>query len=140
MDWQTYIDDKGDFELPNYLFRINTDLMKHALDLGTLLSEDKAKLRAYKEQIKKIFKKRWLEIAEALEFFDIIVACGCRHDEFCPVCGGSRYRLNAALSPDQMREVAVIYGARQDNDLAEKLQKGLMKAMREVNAMPTVQN
>lgn len=138
MDWKSFVTDKGDFELPEYLYRLNVDLMKQSLDLGTLLSEDRNKLRAYKEQIKKIFKNRWLEIAEALEFFDIIIPCGCGQDEYCVNCGGSRYRLNTALTPDQMREVGVVFGAEEDSDLAEKLQKGLMKALKEVNVLSTM--
>jgi len=138
LGWQSFINLHGDFELPSYLFSVNNDLMKHALDLGTLLSEDKNKLRAYKEQIKKIFKKRWLEMAQALEFFDLVVPCECRLNEFCEVCGGSRYRLNSALTPDQMQEIGVFVAAGQSVDLAEKLHKGLIKAMKEVNELPTL--
>jgi hypothetical protein len=130
-DWRSYITPQGDFELPNYLFEINKDLMKQALDLGTLLSDDRAKLRAFKEQTKNVFKKRWLEVAQALEAFDIITPCGCEQNEYCRVCGGSRYRLNSALSPDEMREVAVVIGAGQKADLTDKLQKGLMRALQE---------
>lgn len=134
LDWKGYVNDVGDFELPNYLFRMNNDLMKQALDLGTLLSDDKNKLRAYREQIKKTFKRRWMELAEALEFYDLIVPCGCSEGDYCTLCGGSRYRLNEALTPDQMREVAYILGAGEDAELAAKLQKGLMKALKEVDA------
>lgn len=136
LGWQSFIDEKGDFELPNYLFSVNNDLMKHALDLGTLLSEDTNKLRAYKEQIKKIFKKRWLEMAQALEFFDLVIPCVCSLKDYCDICGGSRYRLNSALTPDQMQEIGAFYAVGQDIDIAEKLQKGLIKAIKEVNALP----
>jgi hypothetical protein len=86
LDWRNYVNEFGDFELPNYLYQINKELMKQSLDLGTLLSDDKAKLRAYKEQIKSVFKRRWMELAQALEFFDIIVPCRCSLDEFCEEC------------------------------------------------------
>lgn len=138
LGWQSFIDAKGNFALPNYLYSVNSDLMKHALDLGTLLSEDKIKLRAYKEQVKKIFKKRWLEMAEALEFFDLVVPCTCSLSDYCEICGGSRYRLSDALTPNQMREVGVFVAAGQDSALAEKLQKGLFKALREVDELPHV--
>lgn len=131
-NWRDYIDRNGDFELPAYLFRINNDLMKETLDLGTLLSQDNAKLRAFKEQVKKTFKKRWLDLAQALEFFDLIVPCICGPRDYCEVCGGSHYILNASLSPDQLREVAVVFGAEQNVELANKLQKGLLKALREI--------
>jgi hypothetical protein len=106
--------------------------MKQSLDLGTLLSDDKGKLRAYKEQVKGVFKRRWMEVAQALEFFDIIVPCQCMMDEFCQVCGGSRYVLNALLSPEQMREVGIVFSADADAELAEKLQAGLIKALHEI--------
>lgn len=133
LDWRNYVNENGDFELPNYLFRVIYDLMKQALDMGTLLSDDPAKLRAFKEQTKNTFKKRWMEVAQALESFDIILPCGCEQNEYCKICGGSRYRLNEALTPDEMREVSVVVGAENNADLAEKLQKGLMRALEEVN-------
>lgn len=92
IDWREYIDESGDFELARYLYNSITDLMKSSLDLGTLLSADAARLRAYKEQVKSIFKGRWLEMAQALEYFDIIVPCGCSN-EYCKMCfsGQTRY-------------------------------------------------
>lgn len=136
--WKQYIDIYGNFELPSYLYSINNELMKQTLDLGTLLSSDVIKLRAYKEQVKKMFKKRWLDIAEALEFFDIVIPCVCAANDYCQICGGSRYKINSALTPDEMREVAVFYGADKDIELAEKLQKGLLKALRQVDELPIV--
>ena len=56
-DWKNYIDLNGNFELPNFLYKTINELMKQALDMGTLLSDDQYKLRAYKEQTKKLFKK-----------------------------------------------------------------------------------
>ena len=53
-DWKNFININGDFELPNFLYRTINDLMKQALDMGTLLSDDPYKLRAYKEQTKKL--------------------------------------------------------------------------------------
>lgn len=133
LEWRSYVTSEGDFELPTYLYSVITDLMKQSLDMGTLLSNDAAKLRAYKEQTKTIFKKRWLEIAQALEFFDIIVPCGCPIQEYCRLCGGSRYRLNASLSPDEMREIAVVVAPINNPELAKKLEKGLEKAMQELD-------
>lgn len=126
IDWRKYVDINGDFALPTYLYRVINELMKHTLDMGTLLSNDRDKTRAYKEQVKKMFKRRWLEIAEALESFELIVPCGCSSSEFCRVCGGSRYLLNSALTPDEMREVAFVVSGGQDAEkIAERLQKGL---------------
>lgn len=134
LDWRSYIDERGDFELASYLHKIIMDLMKQALDMGTLLSDDPAKLRAFKEQTKNIFKKRWLEVAQALESFDIITPCICAPNEFCRICGGSRYRLSAAMSPDQLREMVVIAGT-EDPEMVKKLQKGLQEALDEVSAL-----
>lgn len=131
-DWRDHIDANGDFALPAYLFKVNNNLMKETLDLGVLLSQDAQKLRAFKEQVKKSFKKRWLELAQALEFFDLIVPCSCRPTDFCEVCSGSRFILNSVLSPDKMREVGMAIGAGQNADLADKLQKGLLKALKEI--------
>jgi len=131
-DWRDYVDNNGDFELAAYLYRVILGLMKNSLDMGTLLSTDPARLRAYKEQTKSIFKSQWLEVAQALESFEIIVPCGCSPEEYCKICGGSRYRLNSALSPDQLREIAVVVGD-DDPKLQQKLQEGLDRAMREIS-------
>lgn len=131
-DWENYITDNGDFELPNYLFRVYMELMKESLDMGTMLSSDPAKLRAFKEQIKKRFKSRWIETAKALEFFELVVPCTCNYHDYCEICGGSRFLLNGALSPDELREVAVFYGAEATTEMVEKLQTGLVRAVREL--------
>jgi hypothetical protein len=132
VDWKSYVNAQGDFELPNYLYRTFMELMKQALDMGTLLSEDQAKLRAYKEQIKKHFKTCWFNTAQALEFFDMVIPCTCRPTDYCEICGGSRYVLNHAVSPDKLREVAVFYGAEATSELADKLHQGLLQALRDL--------
>jgi len=132
IDWRDYVDKAGDFELASYLYTVILSLMKTSLDMGTMLSSDSARLRAYKEQIKSNFKGQWLEIAQALESFDIIVPCGCSTDDYCRICRGSRYRLNAALAPDEIREIALALSDTDDPELARKLQDGLDLAMRQV--------
>lgn len=131
-NWQNYVDQNGNFELPTFLFNVIYDLMKQSLDLGTLLSDDSTKTRAFKERIKDTFKSSWLTVAQALEAFDLIVPCSCfGTNNFCKVCGGSRYQLNTALSPNAMREVGVVTVS--DNpELAEKLKEGLAKALAEL--------
>lgn len=129
LHWKEYIDPSGDFELARYLYAVILGLMKNSLDMGTLLSTDQARLRAYKEQTKSIFKSQWLEVAQALESFDIIVPCGCASEEFCKPCGGSRYRLNSALSPDEMREISMVTGEGADPELQRKLEQGLLHAL-----------
>ena len=53
-DWKMYLNQNGDFELANFLYKTINNLMKQSLDMGTLLSNDQIKLRAYKEQTKTI--------------------------------------------------------------------------------------
>lgn len=141
LEWRHYVTDNGDFELGSYLYRVISDLMKQSLDMGTLLSNDPAKLRAFKEQTKSTFKKRWLEVAQALENFEILTSCGCPISQYCAACGGSRYRLNTALSPDRLREIAVVLSTDiNDPQLALRLAEGLEKALLETqevqNALP----
>jgi hypothetical protein len=110
--------------------------MKHALDMGTLLSTDSHKLRAYKEQTKKLFKNKWFEIAQSLEFFDIIEKCICytaTQEVYCDICKGARYKLSSYLNSDEIREVGIFFNAAQSAELANKLQKGLMKAIDELS-------
>ena len=127
-EWKNYVNTNGDFELPNFLYKTINDIMKQSLDMGTLLSSDQYKLRAYKEQTKKLFKSRWFDIAEALEFFGIIEKCGCYSngkDFYCEVCKGARYLPTAVLTPDEMREIGVFIGADQNIALVDKLQKSI---------------
>lgn len=134
LDWRKNINDHGDFELPSYLYKMIKNLMKQSLDLGTLLSTDAAKTRAYKEQIKNVFKDQWAALAEALEFFDLIRPCICYSTgEFCTICGGSRYQMNEALSPTVMREISLVT-IKDDAELTQKLQQGLEKALRELSS------
>ena len=134
-DWKNYIDLNGNFELPNFLYKTINELMKQALDMGTLLSDDQYKLRAYKEQTKKLFKNKWFDIAEALEFFGIIEKCGCHSngkDFYCEVCKGARYLPTAVLTPDEMREIGVFIGADQNIALVDKLQKSISDVFKSV--------
>jgi len=139
-DWKNYINANGSFELPNFLYRTINDLMKQALDMGTLLSNDQYKLRAYKEQTKKLFKNKWFDLAQALEFFGIIEQCSCitnksdlsEKDIYCDICKGARFTINSTLTPDEMREVSTFINAAQSVEVAEKLQKGLMKVLSEI--------
>lgn len=137
-DWKKYIDVNGDFQLANFLYKTINDLMKQALDMGTLLSSDQYKLRAYKEQIKKLFRNKWFEIADSLEFFDIIEKCLCYTEDkdfYCDICKGSRYRLSSYLTSDEIREIGIFFNAAQNAEIASRLQKGLMKALDELSEM-----
>lgn len=137
-DWKKYTDINGDFQLANFLYRSINDLMKHSLDMGTLLSSDPQKLRAYKEQTKKLFKSKWFEVAQVLEFFDIIEKCICHNEsqeQYCDICKGSRYKLTSYLTADEVREVGVFYNAAQSAEVVDKLQKQLMKALDELSEM-----
>lgn len=135
-DWKKFTDINGDFQLANFLYRNINDLMKHSLDMGTLLSNDQQKLRAYKEQTKKLFKNKWFEIAQALEFFDIIEKCVCYsevQDKYCDICKGARFKLTSYLTSDEINEIGVFYSAAQNADAAEKLYKKLMTALNDLS-------
>jgi hypothetical protein len=134
-DWKNFIDSTGSFELPNFLYKTINELMKQALDMGTLLSDDQYKLRAYKEQTKKLFKSKWFTIAEALQFFDLIEECSCKvgsREQYCDICKGARYVVTSTLSADEMREIGVFVNAKQDVNIMDKLQKSLMQVLNEV--------
>lgn len=134
-NWKNFIDDKGSFELPNFLYKTINDLMKQSLDMGTLLSDDPYKLRSYKEQTKKMFKQKWFSVAEALEFFGLIEECGCKDngkENYCEVCKGARYVISSTLSPDEMREIGVFVNAGQDVKIMDKLQKSLFEVLNEM--------
>lgn len=134
-DWKNYTDKNGDFQLANFLYKNINELMKHSLDMGTLLSSDGQKLRAYKEQTKKLFKNKWLNVAEVLEYFDIIEKCVCYSEEqeiYCDICKGSRYKITSYLSADEMREVSTFVNASHNFEIQEKLQKGLRKLIQEI--------
>lgn len=131
-NWEQYVDGNGDFNLALYMFRTVNFLMKSTLDFGTMVSTDQQKLRAYKEQVKTLFKGKWLEVAEALEAFDIIIPCGCPPTQFCTTCGGSRYILNTVLSADELRDITVVTSP-DDPKVAQKLQEGLERAMEETS-------
>lgn len=137
-DWKKYTDVNGDFQLANFLYKSINDLMKHSLDMGTLLSNDAHKLRAYKEQTKKLFKNKWFEIANCLEFFDVIEKCVCYSETqelYCDVCKGSRYKISHFFTADDIKEVGVFYNAAQNVELAEQIQKKLMLALDELSEM-----
>lgn len=134
-DWKTYIDQNGDFQLANFLYKSINELMKNALDMGTLLSNDQHKLRAYKEQTKKLFKNKWYDIANCLEYYDVIEKCICfteQKENYCEICKGARYKISSFLSADEIKEVSIFVGAAQDQEIQEKLQKGLKKLLEDM--------
>ena len=132
VDWRSFVNENGDFELPFYIHRVIWDLMKFSLDMGEILATDDKKLRAYKENVKRTFKAHWYEIAQALEEFDIVERCSCAEDDFCEICGGSRYLLSSWIGPDNLNQTMLVVGAEDKIDIAAKLQKGLAEALREV--------
>jgi len=134
-DWKNYTDVNGGFQLANFLYKNINELMKNSLDMGTLLSTDSQKLRAYKEQTKKLFKSKWLNIADALEYFDILEKCPCYTDNtepYCEICKGARYKISSYLSPDELREINTFVHTTINDETEGKLQRGLMKLLGEI--------
>ena len=107
------------------------ELMKQSLDLGTLLSDDPAKLRAYKEQIKKEFKNKWFNIAEALEQVGVLVECVCARDEFCKLCGGSRFKLNEELTSHKIQEIGYAFGSNINEEAIAELNQAMDKLVKD---------
>ena len=107
-DIAKFVDVNGDLSLPHYLYRMIMDVMKTSLDLGTLLSDDPAKLRAFKERVKKTHRQKWNELAEILFEMGLIEPCSCDPRNKCLVCGGSRYVTSSFLQADEIREYAVV--------------------------------
>ncbi len=129
-EWHKYIDNKGNFEFPKYLYKMISDLMKTNLDLGTLVCNDPSKLRAYKERVKTAYKQKWLDLASVLEFFELIQPCICQENEFCKVCGGSRFILSETVTADEIRQISYAFDKDiVDAGIAEKLEKGLKRAI-----------
>lgn len=127
--WKKYLDNNENFQLANYLYKTINDLMKHSLDMGTLLSDDQQKLRAYKEQTKKLFKSRWHEIANALEMLGIIEKCNCtqlKEDSYCEICKGSRYMICSYLTVEEIRDIS-IFTVNSNPKITDKLQTALNK-------------
>jgi hypothetical protein len=135
--WNQYMDNSGNFQFANYVYKTINDLMKNALDMGTLLSDDPHKLRAYKEQTKKLFKSKWYELAECMEAMDIIQKCPCQNDAkevYCEVCKGARYIVSEFLSADTIREVSIVT-SNQNEEISRKLQAALMQVLNEVSSL-----
>lgn len=135
-DWKNYIDQNGDFQLANFLYKSINSLMKHSLDMGTLLSNDQQKLRAYKEQTKKLFKNTWLDIARCLENYEVIEKCVCFSDQkenYCEICRGSRYKITSYLSADEIRDVSSFIRSPENEEVQKKLQEGLLKLLEQIS-------
>lgn len=122
VEWKKYIDGNGDFEFAKYIYKVVNDLMKTSLDLGTMVSSDASKLRAYKEQVKSAHNQKWLEIAAVLEFFELIQPCVCDDREFCRICGGSRFILSDTLKISELHEVGFIASASATENQVNKLE------------------
>lgn len=100
--WKDFVDERDDFQLSTYMYLLINQIMKNTLDLGTLLSDDPKKLRAFKEQIKKNHKEAWADVAESLESFGLIDRCICKVDEYCEICKGSRYVPSDLVNADYL--------------------------------------
>lgn len=130
-----FINAKGDFEFPNFLYYNFNSLMKSILDLGTLACSDDRQLRAFKETVKKNFKAKWQEVANLLEEFDFITPCTCSDTEYCTICGGSRFVTNELFNADEIEENVVMLGKEVDPKVVANLKAGLSKAKEEYDRL-----
>lgn len=123
-----FVSEKGDFEFPNFLYHTLMSLMKSTLDLGTLACQNQSQLRAFKETTKKNFKAKWKDIAEVLVKFDLIAPCSCSDNDFCSICGGSRFISNDIVNSDFVEQLFV-FATSKDAELFKKLEEGHLKAL-----------
>lgn len=133
-DVKRYINSRGDFEFPKFLYSKHNALMKSMLDLGNLACVDSNQLRAFKERVKKDFKSTWNEYADLLFEFGVVDRCGCQSDEFCQHCGGARYVPVDMLNADMVTE-SVFMTTNPDPAVLAKLRDGLAKAKSEVSQL-----
>ena len=131
-DVKKYVNARGDFEFPKFLYSKHNALMKSMLDLGNLACQDANQLRAFKERVKKDFKSTWKEYADILFEHGIVEKCGCESDVYCQVCGGARYIPIDMLNADVITE-SIFMTTGKDPDLLRQLRDGLLKAQSEVN-------
>jgi hypothetical protein len=134
-DLHKYVNAHGDFELPNFLHHRFNSLMKSTLDLGNLACTEPNQLRAFKETVKKNFKSSWNEIAKLLEEYDFITPCTCLENEYCTICGGSRFLTNNLLNSDVIQEDYVVSLEGADEELKRKLVEGHQKALEETKGL-----
>ncbi len=127
---------KGNLAFPNFLYQSYMSLMKSTLDLGTLACSDEKQLRAFKETVKKSFKQKWAEVAEVLQEFDLIRPCSCSDNDYCKICGGSRFLLNEALDYDVLQENAIVESDDLTDEQRNSLVEGLYRAIEIVNELP----
>lgn len=130
-----YVNNKGDFELPNFLHHRVNSLMKTILDLGNLACTEPNQLRAFKETVKKNFKSTWTDIAKLLEDYNFITPCTCAENEYCTICGGSRFVTNNILNSDYIQEDVIVSIAGADEELKRRLSEGHAKALREAEKL-----
>ena len=127
----------AEVELPKFLYRTLVSVMKETLDLGTLVCHNAKEERAFKERTKAAHRKAWKEIADMLLDLGIVTSCICRDDEYCEICGGSRYVLddNTFISNADTTTVALNMRANVNDDMQAQLRVGLHRALEQVNRM-----
>lgn len=128
---EKYVNAKGDFEFPKFLYHKHNSLMKSILDLGNLACSDSNQLRAFKERVKKDFKATWQEYADLLEAFDFVTPCSCADNEYCRICGGSRFVTNDLFNSDEIQESVAFVAGSVDDKMMQRLNAGLIKAVME---------
>lgn len=136
------ISESDDFNIVKFIYMLLNDSMKYALDMGTLLSDDPQKLRAYKEQIKKNSKTNWDKLGAALVNIGIADDCICTRGEYCRVCSGSRFVMSSLVSSTEVIEhVMAISNSITTEEGKQAVAEGLMSPYRSESAaddMPKV--
>ncbi len=122
-----------EFNIVKYIHNNINNSMKYALDLGTMLSDDPKKLRAFKEQIKKHSRQQWEAIGKALVYLDLAYECICSPGQYCTACSGARYVMSTLIDSDHWVEEGMVIG-KVSKDVEDVVRRNLFLAVnREVS-------
>ena len=128
-----------EFNIVKFMYLNINASMKHALDLGTMVSDDPQKLRAYKEQIKKNARKQWDELGRALVYLGLADECICSQGDYCTICSGSRFVMSSLLASDSYVEsgmaTSITLDEQQAQGVVETLNKYRKVATKKVEAL-----
>lgn len=125
--------DEEEFNIVKFIYMNLNHSMKYALDLGTMVSTDPQKLRAYKEQIKKNARFQWEEIGRALVYLGLADECQCKRGDYCTVCSGSRFVMSSLISSSSYVDRGLVTAATLTEEQVKSVEQALKSTVRPVN-------
>lgn len=121
---EEYIDEE-EFNIVKFIYMNINQSMKYALDLGTMVSTDPQKLRAFKEQIKKNARFQWEEIGRALVYLGLADECQCKRGDYCTICSGSRFVMSSLISSSSYVDHGLVTAATLNPDQVKIVEEAL---------------